>query len=72
MNHYVPAQFEFETMNQKDFKPFRMTQRPQSSRPLAEPVVTQSFPKHFDTYNMKEYKAHKGYRVPDIDLIPYP
>ena len=71
VSHYKPQKFEFETTNQQVFKPFKLTGRPQTSKPHVEPVVTKTFPKHFETFHQKEFKKHQ-YRVPEIDLIPYP
>lgn len=48
-----------------------MASRPMTSKPKVDVVRTNAFPQHFDTFNKKEYVAH-DYRVPDIDLIPYP
>jgi hypothetical protein len=71
LNHYQPQQFEFETSNQKDYKPFKLATRPTTSKPIVEPVRTNAFPAHFDTQNKKEFIPHQ-IRVPEIDLIPYP
>ena len=68
---YQPAHFDFETTNQKTYKPFLMIQRPQTSKPKVEGVQTKSFKQHFDTNNKKCYKKPE-HRVPTVDLIPYP
>jgi hypothetical protein len=38
---------------------------------VVDPVVTKTFPGHFETFNKKEFVKHE-IRVPEIDLIPYP
>lgn len=68
---YMPAQFDFETTNQKNYKPFAVVQRPQTSKPKVESVQTKSFKQHFDTNNKKCYRKPE-HRVPTVDLIPYP
>jgi len=71
VSHYKPQRFDFETTNQTMYKPFKLSGRPMTTKPNAEPVMTKTFSSHFDTFNKKEYKRHE-YRVPEIDLIPYP
>lgn len=71
VSHYKPQKFEYETTNQTVYKPFKLNGRPQTSKPHVEPVVTKTFANHFDTFHKKEFKKHQ-YRVPEIDLIPYP
>jgi hypothetical protein len=53
------------------YKPFKLNGRPMTTKPNAEPVMTKTFSSHFDTFHKKEFKRHE-YRVPEIDLIPYP
>lgn len=71
VNHLQPQPFDFETMNQKLYKPFKLATRPKTSKPKVEAVRTQAFPQHFDTFNKKEFVKHQ-YRVPEIDYIQYP
>ncbi|CDW76087.1 UNKNOWN [Stylonychia lemnae] len=71
VNHYQPHQFDFETTNQSEYKPFRLANRPITQKPVVEPVRTKAFPLHFETQNKKEFVQHQ-IRVPEIDLIQYP
>ena len=71
MKHFEPQQFDFTTTNQKEYKPFTLQSRPQTSKPKVDAVKTKAFPAHFETQNKKEYIKHE-YRVPEVDLIPYP
>lgn len=68
---YMPQHFQFETTNQKNYKPFQVVQRPQTSKPKVECVQTHSFKQHFDTNNKKCFRKPE-HRVHTVDLIPYP
>ncbi|CDW73089.1 UNKNOWN [Stylonychia lemnae] len=69
---FQPQKFDFETTKQKDYQPFKITQRPQTSKPDVEPVKTHADPKHFETLNKREYKAYENYKPPEVDYMPYP
>ena len=71
VDSYQPAQFEFETTNQKNYKPYTVTQRPQTTKPKVEAVRTSAFGQHFDTHHKRDYKKHQ-HRVLEVDLIPFP
>lgn len=49
VDSYQPAYFEFETTNQKNYKPYTISQRPQTTKPKVEAVKTSAFGQHFDT-----------------------
>lgn len=68
---YQPQVFDFETTNQKNYKAFQVVQRPQTSKPKVECVQTTSFKQHFETNNQKNFRKPE-YRIPTVDLIPYP
>ena len=71
VSSYTQAQFDFETTNQKNYKPYEITSRPKSSKPQVEAVRTKSFQKHFQTSNKKDFVKPKLVDHP-VDLIPYP
>lgn len=67
----VPHQFGFETSKQRDYKGFKMQQRPQTAKPRVEAVTTHMPTGHYNT-GYKQQFVEKGYRIPEVDLIPYP
>lgn len=71
LQQMVPHQFAFETSKQRDYKGFKMQQRPQTAKPRAEAVRTHMPQGHYNTGYRQQF-VEKSYRVPEVDLIPYP
>lgn len=56
-----PQKFSYETTKQKDFQPFKMMERPQTSKPRMQPVKTYTSPMHYETLNKREFVGHKDF-----------
>eukprot|EP00347_Sterkiella_histriomuscorum_P023022 403336254 len=69
---FQPQKLDYETTKQKDYQPFKITQRPQTSKPNVEAVRTHANPAHFQTLNKREFQAYENYKPPAVDYMPYP
>jgi len=67
----APATFSYETSKQRDYKDFKMKSRPQTAKPKVYSERTQMPQGHYNT-GYKQQFMQKAYRIPEVDLIPYP
>jgi hypothetical protein len=71
LKQMVPHKFSYETSKQHDYKGFQMQQRPQTAKPKVDAVRTKMPEGHYNTGYKNEF-IDKKYRIPEVDLIPYP